>query len=124
MSKPLALIIEDDLDLSMLFTTIVKSTGFETEPIVDGQTALDRVTHVVPSLIVLDLHLPHVSGADILKHVRADSRLIKTKVIVITADMYLAQKVSPDADFILYKPISASQLRSLTRRLYRKLKYV
>lgn len=117
MSKPLALIIEDDPLLSKIFS-ITLQNNFEIETIVDGGLALPRLQQVAPSLVVLDLHLPNVSGRDILTQIRADARLTNTRVIVTTADALMADLLQDEADIVLLKPVSPSQLRDLAERLY------
>jgi CheY-like chemotaxis protein len=117
MNKPLALIIEDDLDLSEIYSIAVRSGGFETEAIHDGQLALDRLSGIPPALIILDMHLPHVGGASILEQIRATSQLAKTSVIVTTADAQLGDNVREQADLVLLKPVGVDQLRELAKRL-------
>jgi CheY-like chemotaxis protein len=116
MSKPLALIIEDDLEIGNIISISLENE-FETERCMDGETALSRLAQVIPVLIVLDLHLPNVSGADIFTQIRSDTRLEKTKVILCTADALMADLLRNQADLILLKPISPSQLRQLASRL-------
>jgi DNA-binding response OmpR family regulator len=54
----LALIVEDDEDLSFIFAEALRAAGYEPEIIQDGQLALDRLASFRPDVIVLDLHLP------------------------------------------------------------------
>jgi CheY-like chemotaxis protein len=68
-------------------------------------------------MVILDLNLPQVSGAEILARIRTDTRLLKTCVIVATAHPQLADSVQGEADLVLLKPISFTQLRSLATRL-------
>ena len=117
MSKPTALIIEDDVGQSIVFSEALKAGGFETEIIRDGEIATQRLAVTTPEVIVLDLHLPHVAGMNILKQIRADARLDKTRVIVATADATLGQQIREQADLVLVKPISFKQLRDLAMRL-------
>ncbi len=121
MSKPFALVIEDEPDLSRLFATIIQSVGFETEQILDGQVAVDRLPQLIPALVLLDLHLPQVSGQDILYQICHDERLTQTKVIVVSADTTMIGKLTLPVDFTLQKPISYTQLRNLVRSLYYKI---
>lgn len=116
----LALIIEDDEDLSFIFAEAMRAAGFEPEIIRDGQVALDRLDGAAPSVILLDLHLPHVAGTDILKQIRAREHLKKVRVVVATADARLAEQTDRQADFVLIKPISFSLLRDLATRLSMK----
>jgi CheY-like chemotaxis protein len=115
---PLALIVEDEFDLSIIFSESFKAAGFETEIIRDGQVAIQRLAETVPDVVALDLHLPNVSGEAILDQIRADERLAETHVIVTTADARTAEPLEDrGATLTLIKPISFSQLRDLARRL-------
>ena len=113
----LALIIEDDADLATIFAEAIKTAGFEAHTVRDGKTALAQLAATAPSIVVLDLHLPNVSGMDILKYIRADARLAKTRVILTTADARMADMLQGQADLVLVKPISFGQLRDLAARL-------
>jgi len=113
MSKRLALIVEDNADLSLIFSEALQAAGFETEVALAGDTALARLAVTTPRVVVLDLHLPRVSGMDILHQIRADPRLTGTRVIVATAHPRMADSLRDEADLVLLKPISFSQLRDL-----------
>jgi two-component system alkaline phosphatase synthesis response regulator PhoP len=119
MNSPLALIVEDDYDSSVIFEGALKAAGFDTEVIRSGDEALERLTTVTPELVVLDLHLPGVSGLSILEQMRKDAHLASTQVIIITGDTVLAD-TSPllkGAVQILVKPVTFTQLRDLARFL-------
>lgn len=118
MSHSLALIIEDDPDLATIFAEALRGAEFETEIIRDGKAALNRLEAIIPSVVVLDLHLPFASGKEILEHIRANTRFNDTKVILATADSGLADTLQSEADLILLKPISFGQLRNLAARLH------
>jgi CheY-like chemotaxis protein len=116
-SADFALIIEDDAYLAEIFTRALESVGFQTEWLQDGRAALARLSQTTPAVITLDLHLPHVSGRDLLSYIRREPRLAKTRVILTTADALSAELVAPEAELVLLKPISFSQLRELAGRL-------
>jgi CheY-like chemotaxis protein len=116
MTKPLALVIEDNDKLSQIFSLTLQ-TEFEIEAITDGKAALQRLSEIVPDLIILDLHLPNVSGHELLKYVRADARMAKTRVILTTADERQSEALQDLADIVLLKPISPVQLRELATRM-------
>ena len=115
--KYLALVVEDDPDLSAIFASALQSAGFETEIITDGGKALARLVEVVPSLVILDLHLPHLSGANALRQIQADRRLLETRVVICTADAAMADELRNQADLVLLKPVMYSQMRDLAARL-------
>lgn len=116
--KYLALVVEDDTDLSTIFASALKSAGFEeVEVINDGGKALARLAEIIPHIVILDLHLPHLSGANALRQIHADRRLIDTRVVICTADAAMANELSKQADLVLLKPVMFSQMRDLAIRL-------
>lgn len=117
MGKPLALIVEDELDISVVFSRALQAGGFDTEVIRSGDAALEWLSSSKPDIVILDLNLPCVSGPEILQYIRADKRLAKTPVIIATAYARLAEGVRDQADQVLFKPVSFSQLRDLSARL-------
>lgn len=117
MSERFALIIEDDVDLATIFAQALRAAGFETSIVLDGSKAVQRLAAEKPDVVVLDLHLPHISGPEILGKIRADERLQDTLVIIATADPRLAEELQDQADLALIKPISFKQLRDLAQRL-------
>jgi DNA-binding response OmpR family regulator len=117
MKNPFALIIEDDLNLATIFAEALRMAEFEIEIVRDGQAALTRLAEITPTVVILDLHLPYVSGQTILQQIRADERLAKTRVMLTTADASRAESLRGEADLVLLKPISFFQLRDLAKRL-------
>lgn len=114
---PLAFIIEDNFHIAEIFAEALRMAGFETEIIRDGKTALTRLAVAIPVVVILDLSLPLVSGKDILQHIRADARLIDTRVVLATAEPWLADSLRPQVDLVLIKPVDFNQLRDLATRL-------
>lgn len=118
MTKNLALVIEDDEDLSEIFTKALEQAGFEVETIRDGKVAQERLgQEPVPNVLAVDLHLPHVDGSTLLKQIHADERFTKARVIITTADAVQAEFLHDLATVVLVKPISFSQLRDISARL-------
>ena len=114
----LALIIEDDEDLANIFAEALRGVGFEVEHVADGKLAQERLKGgTVPFLILLDMHLPHVSGGELLTRMKQDERFANTIMILTTADARMGEAYSDQADFVMIKPISFVQLRDLTSRL-------
>lgn len=119
MSKPLAFIIEDNKDIAYIFAEAVGDAGFETEIMMTGKKAKDRLANSVPALVILDLYLPDIHGTELLELIRSDSRLAATRVIVATAEARMAEGLHEKADLVLTKPVSFFQLRDLASRLVR-----
>ncbi|MBN1147282.1 MAG: response regulator [Anaerolineales bacterium] len=114
--KPLALIVEDYEDQAIIFTKALERAGYETETILDGQLARQRLTEIAPDVIVLDLHLPNISGVELFRQIKADARLKTARVFLATADAAMADRLKDECDLVLLKPISFSQLTTLAAR--------
>ena len=72
MNTPFVLIVEDDTELSEIFAFILQAADLQTEVVRDGLLALNRIKETLPDLIILDMHLPNVSGATILTQLRQE----------------------------------------------------
>jgi CheY-like chemotaxis protein len=118
----LALIIEDDEDLANIFAEALRGVGFEVEIVADGKAGQERLfgDQPTPFLILLDMHLPHVSGAELLMQTKEEERFNDTTIIITTADARMGEIYGSQVDFVLIKPISFVQLRDLTSRLVPK----
>jgi CheY-like chemotaxis protein len=117
MNKPTALIVEDDVDVAYIFGLALQRAGFEVQVTHTGSQALELLESIVPTLVVLDLALPGVSGVIVLENIKNDLRLSKTFVILATAYAHLAQTVKDQSDLVLMKPVSCTQLCDLSKRL-------
>ena len=117
MHKPFALIVEDDRDIAALFRHVLDVAGYQTEIVMDGRAAMERLQSVLPDVVLLDLTLPGVPGPKILEHMRATSRLQKIPVVVVTAHAQIAGSLPVEPDLILLKPVNLEQLGGLVQRL-------
>jgi len=114
----LALIIEDDEDLVNIFAEALRGVGFEVDHAADGKVAREKIRGgAVPYLILLDMHLPHISGASLLTELKENDRFADTIIIITTADARMGETYRDQVDFVLIKPISFVQLRDLSARL-------
>ena len=118
MSLPLALILEDDPKLSELYNTVLKQCQYETIIIDSGRDAQKSLETLTPVLILLDIHLPYVSGMDLLKQIQADKRFEETTTIVMTADLYTAKELEGHVKHVLLKTHGITNLRNIATRIH------
>lgn len=121
-TDPIALIVEDNPDQNLVFTMALKKAGYVTESIYNGADALQRLKEIVPHIVVLDLHMPDIAGNVILAWIRSDRRLTRVNVILATADSAFADALESQADLVLLKPVSFSQLSGLADRFKNRVK--
>jgi two-component system response regulator len=90
MSQGSILLVEDNADDEMLTLRALKKNNI-TNPVSvarDGQAAIDYLfdpASRLPAVVLLDLKLPKVDGLEVLRRVRADARLRRVPVVVLTS---------------------------------------
>lgn len=103
-------IVEDDLDITRLLTLELEEAGYEVHAFDGGMRGLAGIRELKPDLIVLDLGLPDLSGAEIARRVR---RTEGTPIVILTAADDVATKVemlNAGADDYLAKPFHVEEL--------------
>ncbi|MEL7215550.1 MAG: phosphate regulon transcriptional regulator PhoB [Pseudomonadota bacterium] len=119
------LIVEDDEALAELLRYNLSREGFQVENVQDGEDALLAVEEGAPDLIVLDWMLPHVSGIEICRQLRARSETKDIPVIMLTARGEEEDRVRGleiGADDYLTKPFSMTELVARIRAVLRRLR--
>ena len=117
MDKPFALIIEDDRDIVALFRHVLDLAGYRTEIVLHGKVAAEYLATTTPDIVLLDLGLPGMSGAEILAMMRADPRLKNVPVVVVTAHAHLVETLPVAPHLVLIKPVNIQQMSNLIQRI-------
>jgi DNA-binding response OmpR family regulator len=105
-------IVDDDIEICETFCDILKHAGHEVRILNSGAEAFRLLPKLVPDVVLLDMHMPGVSGVLTLSYIRRLSRLVNTKIIIISGHPELAESAKSiwGADLFLPKPISPKQL--------------
>ena len=106
MSKKKILIVEDEIKILEVVTSLMEKQGYEVYQAEDGKQALKIFYNNEISLIILDLMLPDISGEEICMKIREKSRV---PIIMLTAkvdESNLLQGLDIGADDYITKPIS------------------
>ena len=106
------LVVEDEESLADTVRYNLEREGYAVAVASDGRTALDRFRSESPSLVILDLMLPEMSGLDVCRQIRQISNV---PIIMVTAKDSEADKVSGlelGADDYVTKPFSVRELVS------------
>jgi CheY-like chemotaxis protein len=83
--KQVALVVDDDAEAVELATEILRQRGFEVLQAFGGNEGLTLALERLPSLIILDLSMPGVSGFTVAQQLRANPRTRHTPILVSTA---------------------------------------
>jgi len=117
------LIIEDDPDIAALVRRYLEKAGFSVEVSMSGREGLTALTARPPDLLVLDLMLPHMSGAEICHAARANPATALVPIIMVTARSEEAERIAGleiGADDYIAKPFSPNELVARVRALLRR----
>lgn len=114
------LIIDDDVALCELVTEYLGPLGFEIETVHRGDTGVERALSGEHTLVVLDVMLPGLNGFEVLRRIRADS---KVPVLMLTArgdDVDRIVGLEIGADDYLPKPFNPRELTARIRAILRR----
>jgi two-component system response regulator MtrA len=109
-------VVEDERPVAELFQRALQDAGYQAEILANGYKAQARLVFTTPDLVLLDLHLPSLSGEVILRQVHGQRRLGRTRILVVSGDPVVAQRHERLADRILIKPVGYEQLRRLAEQ--------
>ena len=112
-SRGLVLIVDDERDLRTLVDFNLRQAGWRTAHAATGAEALARARALKPSVIILDLNLPDVSGMEVCRHIRADPEMQELPILMLTArsaEEDRVQGLELGADDYLPKPFSLREL--------------
>jgi type II secretory ATPase GspE/PulE/Tfp pilus assembly ATPase PilB-like protein/ActR/RegA family two-component response regulator len=122
--KPRVLIVEDDAVMRHLASSLLRNAGYPVETANDGAAALERVlTGEAIGLIITDLHMPTMGGADLLKAVRASTEAASIPVIVLTGSDHPDEEtllIDAGADDYIRKPINPERFVARVRAALRR----
>jgi two-component system cell cycle response regulator DivK len=79
------LVVEDNDLNRKLFCDLLTAHGFAVEGLADGREVLERARQFVPSLIIMDIQLPHVSGLELIEAIKGDRDLRLIPIMAVTA---------------------------------------
>ena len=120
------LVVDDDEGVRTAVTWALEAEGFEVVTVDNGLAAMEAIDAAPPSLVILDLSLPGLSGLDILRRLRTDEERaggFRLPVIVLSGrDSETDRIVGLDlgADDYLVKPFSTGELAARARSLLRR----
>jgi len=117
------MIVDDDLYIRELVSTVLKNEGFITFEASDGRDALRKMTDVNPDLCIIDIMMPHMDGFDLCGKLRQYYE--DMPILMLTAMDDISQKVKGyelGTDDYLTKPFEPAELTIRVKALLRRYK--
>jgi len=107
------LIVDDQIEMLRMIGMNLEAKGYQIEAAQDAPGALERINRALPDLLILDIMLPGISGADLLRQLREDPKTKNLPVIILSALSQVDDKIAgleAGADEYLTKPIDVREL--------------
>lgn len=114
------LIVEDDIAIGNLIKMTLSTQQYEYDLAADGKSAIQKTLSLKPDLIILDLGLPDMDGADVIKSILSWSQI---PIIVVSArgeESDKIQALDAGADDYVTKPFSVDELLARIRAALRR----
>jgi DNA-binding response OmpR family regulator len=116
-------IVEDDEDIADSIRYNLERAGFRVRVASTGEDALNLILEGPPNLILLDLNLPHMSGFEMCRRLRAESTTAHVPILMLTARTDESDKVlglNLGADDYITKPFSMRELVARVNAVLRR----
>jgi CheY-like chemotaxis protein len=114
---PTILLVEDDLlNVDLARRVLRRRPHVELVAAGTGADALALVAEQPPSLVLLDMHLPDLSGLEILARLRADPATAQLPIVVLSGDSSSGPALAAGASDYLAKPYDVAQLLAVIDR--------
>jgi DNA-binding response OmpR family regulator len=112
------LIADDEPNIVVSLSFMMRREGYEVLVARDGIEALDTIRRERPALVLLDAMMPGLSGFDVCEAVRADAGVRDTRILMLTAkgrETDMARGLGAGADAYVTKPFSTRELVAKVR---------
>ena len=124
MAEGLVLVIDDEKDLLELVRYNLEKEGYQVKTAEDGEAGLEAAVREMPDIVIVDLMLPGIDGLDVCRRLRADPRMARTPIIMLTAKTTETDRVvglEMGADDYITKPFSPRELAARIKAVLRRV---
>ncbi len=111
------LVVDDEYDLRTTLTAILEGEGYTTQACSDGREALERLRSARPDLLLMDVMLPRVSGADVARIIDGQPEFEGIPVVLMTSVPTRREHRPGPCRAFLQKPFSLSTLLETVEHL-------
>jgi chemosensory pili system protein ChpA (sensor histidine kinase/response regulator) len=115
-TAPTVMVVDDSLTVRKITGRLLVREGYHVALAKDGIDALEQLLELVPDVVISDIEMPRMDGFDLVRNIRADKRLSKLPIIMITsrtAEKHRSHALEIGASDYLGKPYDEDELLTL-----------
>jgi chemosensory pili system protein ChpA (sensor histidine kinase/response regulator) len=112
-AQPTIMVVDDSLTVRKVTGRLLERQGYLVVTARDGVDAMEKLQQLIPDVLLVDIEMPRMDGFDLTRNVRADARLSRVPVIMITsrtADKHQAYAREIGVSHFLGKPYQEDDL--------------
>ncbi|MBC9820444.1 GAF domain-containing protein [Terrabacter sp. MAHUQ-38] len=115
-SGPTVVVIEDDPSSAQLVELHLRAAGLNAVSVGTGEAGLEAIRRLSPAAVVLDIHLPGMTGWDVLETLKADPSTASVPVVVVSVEPERGRGFALGATEYLVKPVHGEHLLAAVSR--------
>jgi len=111
--QPLVMVVDDSLTVRKITTRLLSRAGYQVVTAKDGVDALEQLTEIIPSVMLLDIEMPRMDGFELAKLLRRDEKTRQLPIIMITsrtADKHRDHALQLGVNAYMGKPYQEDEL--------------
>jgi CheY-like chemotaxis protein len=116
---PLVLLVDDDRDTREMYSEYLTHSGMRVTSANCGRRALERAHEQLPNVVVTDIAMPEMDGAELSRRLRADPPTRDIPIIAVTGNGSVRAHEA-GCDVVLEKPCTPDHLRDVIEEVLAK----
>jgi CheY-like chemotaxis protein len=115
-----ALVVDDNRETADGIVKMLSLIGFIAKPVYSPRVALEWMSHGLPSLLVIDIHMQGVDGSEVIRYIRRDPLLSPVPILAVSSDTQEAMVngvLAAGANAFLSKPVEYDLLEETVAKI-------
>src|SRR6266436_4169960 len=118
--KARVLVVDDESQITRVLRTVLTSQGYQVRTAAEGESALADFREWNPELVITDLYMPHMSGVELCRRIRALSAVPIIVLSVKGEERSKVEALDSGADDYVTKPFGIDELLARVRAALRR----
>src|SRR5712671_1998353 len=118
--KSRVLVVDDEPQITRVLRTVLSSQGYQVKTAAEGEAALQNFSEWRPELVITDLYMPHMSGVELCRRIRAISAVPIIVLSVKGEERSKVEALDCGADDYVTKPFGIEELMARVRAALRR----